>query len=45
MLTGNKVLEDPSTPASRDHWRSRLLALVILLASASLVAWLVQLTP
>ena len=45
MLTGNKVLEDPRTPASRDHWRSRLLALVILLASASLVAWLVQLTP
>lgn len=42
MLSGDKVLDDASAPASRDTAASRLLALAILLACAGAVAALVQ---
>lgn len=40
MLAGDKQLE-VTVPASRDDWSRRLLALLLLLACAGLVAWVV----
>ena len=40
MLNGDKRL-DAAVPASRDGWATRLQALLLLLACASMVAWLV----
>lgn len=45
MVTGDKLLVDRDTRTSRDHWRSRVFALIILAAAVAAVAWLVQLTP
>lgn len=42
MVHGNKMLAVPA-PASRDDWRSRLLAAVVLILAAVAVAWLVSL--
>lgn len=42
MLTGDKLLQ-PTVPASQDDWARRVLALLLLLACAGLVAWLVSL--
>jgi len=42
MLSGDKVLE-PGVPPALDSTRSRLLALVLLLAAAGAVAWVVAL--
>jgi cytochrome b len=41
MLVGDRLLP-PGTPASEDGWRQRLLALVLALASAAGVAWVLR---
>ena len=45
MLTGDKMVEEKNTPASRDDAPSRALAIVLLAAAAALVAWVIQLAP
>lgn len=45
MVTGDKLIADETTPASRDDLRSRALAVVLLTTAAALVAWLVQFKP
>jgi hypothetical protein len=42
MVTGDKPLP-AHTPASADGWRHRLGAVVLALAVAALVSWVVQL--
>jgi cytochrome b len=42
MINGDKVLP-PGTPAARDTWTTRLLAVGLALCSAGLVTWVVQL--
>lgn len=42
MLHGDQMVEE-QVPASRDNWMTRLLALVLLLACAYGVKWLVSL--
>lgn len=42
MLSGDKQLA-PGTPASADHWRARVLALLLLALCAALVRWVVGL--
>lgn len=44
MLVGDKELASPA-PSSRDDLRSRMVALVVLLACGALVAWLVSIGP
>lgn len=43
MITGDKTLPGAGAPAARDSGATRLLALLLLAASAALVAWVVRL--
>ena len=43
MVHGDKEATQPATPSSRDSWGSRGGALLVLLACAALVRWVVQL--